>query len=89
MNYNRVIIKNHRHDVVKCVFYFVTRQSHSGIFSSRRFDHSLTTIVVINNGKDGLTDAEIDGFTYPKGLFLMYLVGNDEIFVIRLPPSPP
>ena len=49
----------------------------------------LTTIVVRENGKVGLTDAKIGGFTYQKGLFLMYLVGNDEIFVIRIPPAPP
>ena len=49
----------------------------------------LTTIVVRNNGIVGLTDAKIGCFTNQKSLFLMYLVGNDEIFVIRLPPSPP
>ena len=49
----------------------------------------LTTIVVRNNGIVGLTDAKIGCFTNQKGLFLMYLVGNDEIFVIRIPPAPP
>lgn len=49
----------------------------------------MTTIVVINNGKVGLTDAEIDGFTYQKGLFLMLLARNDGIIVIRIPPAPP
>ena len=49
----------------------------------------LTTIVVINNGKVGLTDAEIGGFTYQKGLFLMLLARNNGIVVVRLPPSPP
>ena len=49
----------------------------------------LTTIVVINNGIVGLTDAKIGGFTYQKGLFLMILARNDGIVVVRLPPSPP
>jgi hypothetical protein len=31
----------------------------------------LTTIVVINNGIVGLTDAKIGALTYQKGLFLM------------------
>ncbi len=31
----------------------------------------LTTIVVINNGIVGLTDAIRGGFAYQKGLFLM------------------
>ena len=31
----------------------------------------LTTIVVVNNGIVGLTDAKRGGFTYQKGLFLL------------------
>ncbi len=49
----------------------------------------LTTIVVVNNGIVGLTDAKRGALTYQKGLFLMLLARNDGIFVVRLPPSPP